>query len=126
MAAADGGRLASVPLQPLPRPTTLVSGGTRLDGRGLEEFRNICERAAPFTSANELRPVGAGRSCCALSAAHEQCGPQPCNDAASARPLQPTPPPPPPPPAVLSTKVISRAAGSAYAEFGGTKVMAAV
>ncbi|KAI8470526.1 MAG: putative exosome complex exonuclease RRP41 [Monoraphidium minutum] len=68
MAAAAGGKPASVPLQPLPRPETLVSDGTRLDGRGLEEFRSV----------------------------------------------------------FLNTKVISRAAGSAYAEFSNTKVMVAI
>jgi len=43
MAAAAGGRPASVPLQPLPCPAALVSDGARLDGRGLEEFRSVCE-----------------------------------------------------------------------------------
>ncbi|GBF88956.1 exosome complex component [Raphidocelis subcapitata] len=67
-ATAGSSKPASVPLQPLPRPATLVADGTRLDGRGLEEFRTV----------------------------------------------------------FLDTRVISRAAGSAYAEFNSTKVMAAV
>lgn len=63
------GQLESVPLEPLPLPTQITaSDGTRLDGRGYEEFRSV----------------------------------------------------------FMDTKVISRAAGSAYVELGDTKVMAAV
>jgi hypothetical protein len=60
VAGAPGrGRPASVPLQPLPPPAALISGGARLDGRGLEEFRPPCE--APGGESGGKRG-GAGRS----------------------------------------------------------------
>lgn len=34
---------ASVPLEPLPLPKHIFQDGVRLDGRGNEEFRSICE-----------------------------------------------------------------------------------
>jgi hypothetical protein len=34
---------ASVPLEPLPLPQQIHQNGVRLDGRGNEEFRQICE-----------------------------------------------------------------------------------
>jgi len=37
---------ASVPLEPLPLPQHVYKDGVRLDGRGNEEFRNICESLA--------------------------------------------------------------------------------
>lgn len=36
-------QLASVPLQPLPLPASVLQDGLRLDGRGFEEFRPICK-----------------------------------------------------------------------------------
>eukprot|EP00877_Chromochloris_zofingiensis_P014209 jgi/Chrzof1/9041/Cz03g33280.t1 len=66
--AARGQQPVSVALEPLPLPEQVVQNGTRLDGRGFEEFR----------------------------------------------------------PVFVNTKVVSRAVGSAYAEFSNTKVMVAV
>jgi hypothetical protein len=123
--AATGGKPASVPLQPLPRPQTLVSDGTRLDGRGLEEFRSVCEssKSARRTARRAIARLQAGLPIAA--------GPVPVaagrTVSRSAGELRlAIPPPAAPLIVVLDTKVISRAAGSAYAEFSNTKVMAAV
>lgn len=103
-----------MPLQPLPRPQTLVSDGTRLDGRGMEEFRPVCEwlPTPSFKGLAAARAVEFGLPVIA-------CALRPWVRCAPTRP-------PAGPPAVLETKVVSRAAGSAYAEFGSTKVMVAM
>lgn len=44
---------ASVPLEPLPLPQHVYKDGVRLDGRGNEEFRNICE----FLAIIHVRPA---------------------------------------------------------------------
>jgi hypothetical protein len=38
-----GQQPASVPLEPVPLPKQIYQDGLRLDGRGNEEFRSICE-----------------------------------------------------------------------------------
>lgn len=41
--AARGQQPVSVALEPLPLPEQVVQNGTRLDGRGFEEFRPVCK-----------------------------------------------------------------------------------
>ncbi len=111
-------RLQSVPLQSPPKPAHILEDGLRLDGRGFEEFRPVCEwchwgpyaptlMACPNAGeAHAVRPLLRPPPPCAPGSPILSC----CAAAA----------------AVVNTKVVTQAAGSAYAEFGGTKVMVAV
>ncbi len=90
-------KVVSVPLEPLSASEQVLQGGVRLDGRGYEEFRPACE----------YKPVAQTPVCqhAALSV------PQHVSLCVHA---------------VVSTKTLSQATGSAYAEFANTKVMVAV
>jgi len=46
--------LASVPLEPLPLPKEVLKNGLRLDGRGFEEFRSVCEFGKYVGTTNGL------------------------------------------------------------------------
>jgi hypothetical protein len=121
-ATAGSSKPASVPLKPLPRPQTLVADGARLDGRGLEEFRALCERRRRRRAARRrdaAYPRPATRATARTQARRRRTSPHPLSQPSfPAAQIKPS--------AVLDTRVISRAAGSAYAEFSSTKVMAAV
>ena len=42
-----GGDIKSVTFLPEPQLNAAVDGGERLDGRGLEDFREVCESLSP-------------------------------------------------------------------------------
>lgn len=116
---------ASVPLQPVPLPATLVADGVRLDSRSLEEFRPVCECVHDIDEccASWASGVPAAAAVAAASRSPYFAAPLRCTRA-DCCPCTTTSSPPTPP--VLDTGVVSRAAGSAYAEFGATRVVAAV
>lgn len=105
MSARD---MQSVPFLPAARPQQVLQDGSRLDGRGFEEFRSVCEW--PFAHLSH-RPPRTKHTIGPLLVA-----PQPAHWA----PLSACTA------AVFRTGVISQASGSAYAEFRNTKVMVGV
>ena len=67
MAAQHGAEPASVPfLQPLPEAAPV--GGQRVDGRGFEEFRSVCELPTHYTSSRRAFSVVPFLSCPPLTA----------------------------------------------------------
>lgn len=94
-----------------------ASSSGRADGRGPEEFRSICERSLlriarpPWISPHERIAHFDWLVLIAFLPPALSCCSSPMHACAHA---------------VVTTKVISQAKGSAYAEFGTTKVMAGV
>ena len=108
-------KLASVPLQPLPLPESVLRDGLRLDGRGFEELRPICELAVCWLAGEGRAAFEANakrRHQCAAAPARRRAR-LPKNRLAPHHTL------------VTNVHAVASAQGSAYVEMGETKVMAA-
>ena len=98
---------ASVKYEEHQRPAAVFEGDSRLDGRGYEMFRSVC--GSPFNSLIRFSTENVADEFIGIEIPAVLWAAL----AIAARVL-----------AVMKTGTLSKAAGSAYAEFGNSKVMA--